>query len=94
MRACYPNQLDYMGPVHLLPLALHKKGISIPSSNMPIDINLLRAFKGGVPDLVRLSQAKRFAKVELVDEVIALDDVTSTFGYYAIAVEKTCKFSR
>jgi len=42
---------------------------------MPIDINLLRAFKGGVPELVRLSQAKRFADVGLVDRVIALDDV-------------------
>ncbi|KNB45123.1 serine-tRNA ligase [Blastocystis sp. subtype 4] len=41
---------------------------------MPIDINLLRAFKGGVPELVRLSQAKRFADVGLVDRVIALDD--------------------
>ena len=42
---------------------------------MPIDINLLRAFKGGVPELIRLSQAKRFADVGLVDRVIALDDV-------------------
>ena len=42
---------------------------------MPIDLNLLRAFKGGVPDLVRLSQKKRFANVGLVDEVIALDEV-------------------
>ncbi|KAK8806435.1 hypothetical protein WA588_003005, partial [Blastocystis sp. NMH] len=41
---------------------------------MPIDLNLLRAFKGGVPDLVRLSQKKRFANVGLVDEVIALDE--------------------
>ena len=43
---------------------------------MPIDLNLLRAFKGGVPDLVRLSQKKRFANVGLVDEVIALDEVS------------------
>ena len=42
---------------------------------MPIDINLLRAFQGGVPAVVKASQAKRFARVELVDEVIALDDV-------------------
>ncbi|CBK19962.2 uncharacterized protein [Blastocystis hominis] len=41
---------------------------------MPIDINLLRAFKGGLPDLVKASQAKRFAKVALVDEVISLDN--------------------
>ena len=75
-------------------MTLLKKGTSIPSSNMPIDINLLRAFKGGVPDLVRLSQAKRFAKVELVDEVIALDDVTSIFFCDAVAVEKTRELSR
>lgn len=42
---------------------------------MPIDINLLRISRGGNPDLVRKSQKKRFASVELVDEVIALDDV-------------------
>ena len=42
---------------------------------MPIDINLLRISRGGNPDLVRESQKKRFASVELVDEVIALDDV-------------------
>lgn len=38
-----------------------------------LDINLLRVDKGGNPDLVRESQRKRFASVELVDEVIALD---------------------
>lgn len=42
---------------------------------MPIDINLLRVSRGGNPDLVRKSQKDRFASVELVDEVIALDDV-------------------
>ena len=42
---------------------------------MPIDINLLRITRGGNPDKVRESQKKRFASVELVDEVIALDDV-------------------
>ena len=42
---------------------------------MPIDINLLRVSRGGNPDLVRQSQRNRFASVELVDEVIALDDV-------------------
>ena len=41
---------------------------------MPIDINLLRVSRGGNPDLVRKSQKDRFASVELVDEVIALDD--------------------
>ncbi|KAM7453154.1 hypothetical protein BLSTO_06103 [Blastocystis sp. subtype 1] len=41
---------------------------------MPIDINLLRVSRGGNPELVRQSQRNRFASVELVDEVIALDD--------------------
>ena len=44
---------------------------------MPIDINLLRVSRGGNPELVRQSQRNRFASVELVDEVIALDDVSS-----------------
>ena len=30
-----------------------------------------------MPDLVKASQAKRFAKVALVDEVISLDEVFS-----------------
>ena len=47
---------------------------------MPIDINLLRAFKGGVPELVRVSQTKRFARVELVDEVMGLDEVKFARG--------------
>ncbi|GJN08772.1 hypothetical protein PR202_ga26727 [Eleusine coracana subsp. coracana] len=38
-----------------------------------LDINLLRVDKGGNPDLVRESQRNRFANVELVDEIIALD---------------------
>ena len=42
---------------------------------MPIDINLLRVSRGGNPDAVRKSQKDRFKSVELVDEVIALDDV-------------------
>ena len=43
---------------------------------MPSDINLLRVSRGGNPELVRQSQRNRFASVELVDEVIALDDVS------------------
>jgi seryl-tRNA synthetase len=43
-----------------------------------LDINLLRADKGGDPDLVRESIRKRFAKVELVDEVIDLDQAWRT----------------
>eukprot|EP00475_Leptophrys_vorax_P023006 TRINITY_DN31340_c2_g1_i1.p1 TRINITY_DN31340_c2_g1~~TRINITY_DN31340_c2_g1_i1.p1 ORF type:complete len:494 (-),score=54.49 TRINITY_DN31340_c2_g1_i1:20-1501(-) len=38
-----------------------------------LDINLFRAEKGGNPDAIRESQRRRFGKVELVDEVIALD---------------------
>ena len=47
---------------------------------MPIDINLLRVSRGGNPELVRQSQRNRFASVELVDEVIALDDVSSLYS--------------
>jgi hypothetical protein len=36
---------------------------------MPIDVNLLREDRGGNPELVRESQRRRFASVELVDEV-------------------------
>ena len=42
-----------------------------------LDINLLRTGENkhdGKADLVRLSQLNRFASVELVDEVIALDE--------------------
>ena len=41
---------------------------------MPIDINLLRKDRGGDPDKVRESQRRRFASVELVDEILELDD--------------------
>ena len=47
---------------------------------MPIDINLLRVSRGGNAELVRQSQRNRFASVELVDEVIALDDVSSLYS--------------
>jgi seryl-tRNA synthetase len=40
---------------------------------MPIDVNLLRAYKGGDPDKVRASEAKRRNKPDTVDEVIRLD---------------------
>ena len=42
---------------------------------MPIDINLLRAFKGGVPDIVKLSQKNRFKDIAIVDKVISQDEV-------------------
>lgn len=38
-----------------------------------LDINLFREEKGGNPEIIRESQRRRYAKVELVDEVIALD---------------------
>lgn len=48
------------------------------SLTMPIDINLLRSYRGGNPELVRESQRRRFASVELVDQVRKLDDDTYT----------------
>jgi len=41
---------------------------------MPIDINSLREDRGGNPEIVRESQRRRFASVELVDEIISLDN--------------------
>ena len=41
---------------------------------MPLDISLFRAHSGGNPDLIRESQRRRFASVEIVDEIIAKDD--------------------
>ncbi|RZC81394.1 hypothetical protein C5167_043970 [Papaver somniferum] len=38
-----------------------------------LDINLFRVDKGGNPEIIRESQRRRFASVELVDEVICLD---------------------
>lgn len=38
-----------------------------------LDINLFRVDKGGNPELIRESQRKRGSRVELVDEIIALD---------------------
>mmetsp|Transcript_14680 Transcript_14680/g.31958 ORF Transcript_14680/g.31958 Transcript_14680/m.31958 type:complete len:456 (-) Transcript_14680:582-1949(-) len=38
-----------------------------------LDITLFRTEKGGDPEIVRESQRRRFGKVEVVDEVIALD---------------------
>lgn len=44
---------------------------------MPIDINLLRAEKGGDPDYWRGVVQKRFMDVALVEKVIDLDMVRS-----------------
>lgn len=38
-----------------------------------LDINLFREDKGNNPEIIRESQRRRFANVDLVDEVIALD---------------------
>ena len=40
---------------------------------MPLDIALFRADKGGDPELIKESQRRRFASVEIVDEIIELD---------------------
>jgi len=41
---------------------------------MPVDINQLRAEKGGDPEIVRASELKRCRDGKIVDEVIALDE--------------------
>jgi len=41
---------------------------------MPLDINSFRIHSGGDPEIIRESQRRRFASVELVDEIIQLDD--------------------
>jgi seryl-tRNA synthetase len=38
-----------------------------------LDINLFRTEKGFDPEIVRESQRRRFASVEIVDEIINLD---------------------
>lgn len=38
-----------------------------------LDINLFREEKGGIPEKIRESQRRRFASVDLVDEIISLD---------------------
>jgi seryl-tRNA synthetase len=40
---------------------------------MPLDITLFRK-EGGNPELIRESQRRRYASVELIDEIIAKDD--------------------
>jgi seryl-tRNA synthetase len=41
---------------------------------MPLDIALFRGFSGGNPEAIRESQRRRFASVELVDDIIAKDE--------------------
>lgn len=38
-----------------------------------LDINLFRVEKGNDPEKIRESQRRRFASVEIVDEIVALD---------------------
>ena len=40
---------------------------------MPLDIQMFRDYQGGDPEAVRESQRRRFASVEIVDEIIAKD---------------------
>lgn len=49
-----------------------------------LDINLFRVEKGGNPDIVRESQRRRGARVEAVDEVIALDKAWVAGSYPAL----------
>lgn len=53
-----------------------------------MDINLFRADKGGNPDLVRESQRRRGAPVEVVDKVIALDEEWRKLRFAANNVNK------
>lgn len=41
---------------------------------MPLDITLFRAHQGGNPESIKESQRRRFASVELIDEIIAKDE--------------------
>ena len=41
---------------------------------MPLDISIVRTYRGGDPEKVRESQRRRFADVALVDKVIAEDE--------------------
>jgi seryl-tRNA synthetase len=53
---------------------------------MPLDINDFRVYKGGNPDKIKESQRRRFAPVEAVDEIIALDE---DWRKYVTEVDKT-----
>ena len=48
---------------------------------MPIDINHFRVAKGGNPEKVRESQAKRFANTEVIDEIIEVDKALTKAKY-------------
>ena len=63
-----PDRFHFEFGIHL-----HAHFSFFPPRPVPIDINLLREEKGGNPEIVRESQRRRHASVELVDEVIELD---------------------
>ncbi|CAN7089643.1 unnamed protein product [Brassica rapa subsp. narinosa] len=54
----------------LLPEKIENEG---PKARTMLDINLFREEKGNDPEIIRESQRRRFADVDLVDEVINLD---------------------
>ena len=54
--------------------AWHETQDRLDRRKMPLDINTIRAYKGGDPEKVRESQRRRFADVALVDKVIAEDE--------------------
>lgn len=64
-----------------------------------LDINLFREEKGNNPEIIRESQRRRFANVELVDEVIKLDkewrqrNPPSFILYYFISLSFSSFFS-
>jgi len=53
-----------------------------------LDINLFRVSKGGNPDLIKESQRKRGASVEIVDEIIDLDNQWVKARFNADAINK------
>lgn len=53
-----------------------------------MDINLFRVDKGGNPDLVRESQRRRGAPVEVVDKIIALDEQWRKLRFDANQINK------
>ena len=63
-----------------------------------LDINLFRTEKGGDPEIVKESQRRRYAPVELVDKVIELDvqwregTFLSTALYIAHTRARMCPF--
>ena len=52
----------------------HETQDRLDRRKMPLDINTIRAYKGGDPEKVRESQRRRFADVALVDKVIEEDE--------------------